>query len=71
MITEASSAHTNFMNEQRTTSLNSYSEMNHKLENQTAGSTEWKNTISSQVHNTHEKVEKFILEEWRRDVPTG
>ena len=59
------------MEEQRTMVENTFSEMNFKLESQAAGSLEWHNKISGQLHSTHAKVEKFVVEELRRDRPTG
>lgn len=59
------------MEEQRIASHHSFNEMNRKLEGQSVGSTEWKGKIGIQLHSTHEKVEKFIGKELRKDVPTG
>ncbi|XP_011504063.1 PREDICTED: bipolar kinesin KRP-130 [Ceratosolen solmsi marchali] len=71
IISDASTAHTNFMEEQRIAAQNSCSDINYKLENQALGSSEWNNKLNSQLNSTHEKIEKFIVEELRRDNPTG
>lgn len=59
------------MEEQRSATRDGFSEMNHSIENQRVSSSEWNNKIASQLLSTHEKVEKFVTEELRRDVPTG
>jgi hypothetical protein len=59
------------MEEQRITAQNSYSDVNYKLDNQALESSKWNNKLTSQLNSTHEKIDKFIGEELRRDTPTG
>ena len=59
------------MEEQRSIVRNNCSEMNYKLERQTVESTERNNKITSQLHSTYDKIDKFVGEELRRDTPTG
>lgn len=59
------------MEEQRAATQNGYKEMYGKLENQAVESSKWNKKVASELYSTHEKVEKFINEELRRDVPTG
>lgn len=71
MVTDASTTHSHLMEEHRAAAHNSYSEMNYKLESQSVACTEWDDKIKSQLHSIHEKVDKFVVEDLRRDVPTG
>ncbi|XP_058796802.1 kinesin-like protein Klp61F isoform X2 [Phymastichus coffea] len=71
MINETNTAHMHFMEEQKIYNQKNYSDMNNKLENKTTESMDWKKKMTSQVNGTHEKIERFILEELRRDVATG
>lgn len=71
MVTDTSTSHTHLMEEHRAAAHNNYSEMNYKLESQTVSCTEWDSKIKAQLHSIHEKVDKFVAEDLRRDVPTG
>ncbi|OXU30307.1 hypothetical protein TSAR_015423 [Trichomalopsis sarcophagae] len=71
MVTDISTTHSHFMEEHRAAAHNNYSEMNYKLESQSVACTEWDSKIKSQLHSIHEKVDKFVAEDLRHDVPTG
>ncbi|XP_014468318.1 PREDICTED: bipolar kinesin KRP-130-like isoform X2 [Dinoponera quadriceps] len=45
--------------------------MNDKIEIQNENSSEWSDKTTTQVRSMQQKVEKFLLEDIRRDTPTG
>lgn len=46
-------------------------EMNDKVINQNETSFDWNDKTTAQLHAVQEKVDKFLLEDIRRDTPTG
>ncbi|XP_014205799.1 kinesin-like protein Klp61F isoform X2 [Copidosoma floridanum] len=71
VITDASTIHTNFMNDQHTTIRDRCGRISSSLEEQANGASEWHKKINLQLHSTHDKIEKFVSEELRKDIPTG
>lgn len=46
-------------------------QIGHKLESRSTESIECNNRIAAQLHTTEHEVEKFLIEDLRRDIPTG
>ena len=59
------------MEEQRSLAQCSSDNMNSKLEKCSKTSLDWNEKMYSQLSSTHNKIDTFMTEEIRKDVPTG
>ena len=59
------------MEEQRSLAQCSSDNMNSKLEKCSKTSLDWNEKMYSQLNSTHNKIDTFITEEIRKDIPTG
>lgn len=63
--------HIELSEQQRNKATNSSTEICRKFEDQGVKSTEWNNRITAELHTTKHQVDKFLVEDLRRDMPTG
>ena len=59
------------MEEQRNKAGMSSMEIGRKLESRSVESTEWNSRITAELRTTQHQIDKFLVEDLRRDVPTG
>lgn len=59
------------MEDQRNKVQISSTEIGRKLENQSVEFTEWNIGITTELRTTQHQIDKFLMEDLRRDVPTG
>lgn len=71
IVMDASVDHVEFMEDQRNKLEMSSMEIGRKLENQSVESTEWNNKMNTELRTTQHQIDKFLVEDLRRDVPTG
>ena len=57
--------------QQRHKSQSAILEIGRKFEKQGVESTEWNNQVTAQMRTTQHQVDKFLMEDLRRDTPTG
>ncbi|XP_012285273.1 kinesin-like protein Klp61F [Orussus abietinus] len=71
IVADYSVNHDEYMEDQRSKLQNLNSDVTRKLETQGVESLEWNNKITSTLRTTQHEVDKFLIEDLRRDVPTG
>lgn len=71
IITEVSASHATMIKEQQTVVCVCCDELNTKVGAQTNCTYDWHKKLNSQLHSTHDKIQKFVGEELRKDTPTG
>ncbi|XP_015610457.1 kinesin-like protein Klp61F [Cephus cinctus] len=71
VISDGCVNHEELMEEIRTKANVSSAELRHKMDNYIVKASDSNNMIISDLHMAHHQVEKFILEDLRRDEPTG
>ncbi|XP_043480001.1 kinesin-like protein Klp61F [Leptopilina heterotoma] len=71
IVADASVDHVEFMEDQRNKVLTSSTEICRKLETQSVEFTEWNIGITTELRTTQHQIDKFLVEDLRRDVPTG
>ncbi|XP_043277605.1 kinesin-like protein Klp61F isoform X2 [Venturia canescens] len=71
IVSDASVTHIEMSEKQRSNMTNSSTEICRKFEDQGVKSTEWNNRITAELHTTKHQVDKFLIEDLRRDMPTG
>lgn len=63
--------HTELMEELRDKSLQISTELSDNANVQKEDSFNWNDKTTMQLHSMQERIEKFLLEDLRRDTPTG
>lgn len=63
--------HVEIVEQHRHKAEDGLTEIGRKFENQGVESTEWNNRITAQLRTTQHQVDKFLVEDIRRDTPTG
>ena len=71
IVGDASVDHVEFMEDQRNKAEMSSMEIGRKFEKQSVDSTEWNSKITAELRTTQHQIDKFLVEDLRRDEPTG
>ncbi|XP_046743354.1 kinesin-like protein Klp61F [Diprion similis] len=71
IVTDASVNHEEFMESQRSKAWQFNHELQHKLEEQGVSATQWAADVSAKLRMTQHQVDKFIAEDFRKDISTG
>ncbi|XP_011311260.1 bipolar kinesin KRP-130 [Fopius arisanus] len=71
LVSDVSVNHEELMEQHRRRIEATAGDMCKKLENQSVQSSEWSTQISSYLRTTQHQVDKFVVEDMRKDVPSG
>ena len=71
IVQNAGINHKETMEDQRIRLLNACHENKHSLDTKCVEMNEWRTQISTKLHTTKHQIDKFLLEDLRRDQPTG
>lgn len=63
--------HVKLVEEKEKENLQMFIKLNDEIKRQSEISSDWSNKTTMELHSIQEKIGKFLLEELRRDTPTG